>query len=414
MKIHLPYASIVFATVLCSASQSQATIVVPTGQPTIQAAINAAIPGEDLLVLSGTYLEGQINVTKSVHLSGPNVSVTPPSPRTAEARVVGGFEVMASDVSIQGFEIVEGVPHPNAATLSRFVWSSQAFNGIDVSFNWIHGPAGQSASAIELGDQNSGLRSALLTVGSNTINGLVPGSSSGIFLTAVDGATVVGNLVHLATVPTSSGDYGLPGIVFDGVHDGLIAKNDLDLGQSNANIGSAAYGIGVQAFFDDILNVSISQNIVRNSVAGVLSSSASFAVRNLAIVKNRVEATMFGIRLQGFNIGTNAVSHESVSVNQNDIVAAGSCADVLGTPGTGRTVSDVIFRKNCFEAAVGAVGVFGVRVAPTTPIPTHGGLVDARMNYWGSSNGPSSVGTGSGVGVTNRVDFRKWLENCPN
>jgi hypothetical protein len=403
----------IFSIVLAlSASWASATIVVPTDQPTIQAAINAALTGEDIIVLAGTYPEGQINVTTPVQIYGPNTSVGPGQARFPEAHVIGGFAVRTDNTIIQGFEIEGGIPQAGSSSWTSCIYGPQALHGIDISFNRMHSPSGTASTAIELGDYN-GARSSNLTIGSNTIDGQLPGSSIGVFLYAVDNASVIGNRVVLTTITNFNGEYGLAAIILDGAHDAIVAKNDLDCGQTTANISSGAYAIGVQAGTSDIQNVNISNNRTRNCIVGVLSSSLTFAVRNLSIARNDIETTMFGISLQGHNVGANTVSHDLVSINLNHIAAGQRCVLVIGAPGTTRSVSNVTLRRNCFAPLSGAVGVSGVSVSASLNIPTNGGVIDARMNYWDSPSGPSAVGPGTGLGVSNRVDFARWLEACP-
>jgi hypothetical protein len=400
-------AAIFAAFTTLAAHRASATIVVPVDQPTIQAAISAAIPGEDIIVQAGTYPEGEIDVTKSVRLYGPNVGVVPSQIRGAEARVVGGFKLSSSDVTIQGFEIDGGAIQ---GSFSRGVSAPTAVNGVDISYNWFHNPAGSFTTAIEMGEFN-GARSQNWVVGSNKIDGQIPGLSVGIYLQAADNVSVVGNVIVLST---DANDYGFPAIVLDGVHGALIAKNDLELGQNTANPFSSAYAIGLQAVADDIVNVQVSNNRITNSVAGVLSTSAQYSVLNLAITRNDIDATYLAISLQNANLGTTPtppLSHDRVSVTLNKLVGGVACFTVAAN--ASRTVSNVVLRRNCFSPRAGSSGVYGVHVASSTVIPTNLGSIDARMNFWDHLSGPGAIGPGSGLLVSSRVDFSKWLETCP-
>ncbi|MBC8065713.1 MAG: hypothetical protein H7Y17_12855, partial [Chlorobia bacterium] len=136
--------------------------------------------------------------------------------------------------------------------------------------------------------------------------------------------------------------------------------------------------------------------------------------RNLAINRNDIEARMFGVQLQAVNVGSNLVSHDDVDINGNHFTAGNYCVGVIGGSAPARTMSNVVLRRNCFAATTGSTGVSGVAVSSNATIPTHGGLVDARRNYWDAANGPSTVGPGSGLGVTAKVDFSKWLDSCPH
>jgi hypothetical protein len=64
MKVCFALLTVLFATVRVTAK----TIRVPANQPTIQAAINAAVDGDTVLVSSGTY-------TENIDLAGKNIVV---------------------------------------------------------------------------------------------------------------------------------------------------------------------------------------------------------------------------------------------------------------------------------------------------------------------------------------------------
>ncbi|MEM3578458.1 MAG: NosD domain-containing protein [Candidatus Bathyarchaeia archaeon] len=76
------------------------TIIVPDNYPTIQEAINAANPGDTILVLEGTYIENII-VNKTITLVGENLQNT-----IIDGNATGTVvQVTADNVSISGFTI---------------------------------------------------------------------------------------------------------------------------------------------------------------------------------------------------------------------------------------------------------------------------------------------------------------------
>ncbi len=71
-KLHFFKLGFLIALLLgASAVFAQVIINVPGDQPTIQAAINAANPGDNILIANDTYVPGStINVNKSLTISG--------------------------------------------------------------------------------------------------------------------------------------------------------------------------------------------------------------------------------------------------------------------------------------------------------------------------------------------------------
>jgi pectin methylesterase-like acyl-CoA thioesterase len=76
------------------------TIIIPDDYPTIQAAVDAASPGDTIIVRAGTYTE-KINVTKN-HLIIRSES-------GAEVTNVQAFNLMSENVTINGFAITGGI-----------------------------------------------------------------------------------------------------------------------------------------------------------------------------------------------------------------------------------------------------------------------------------------------------------------
>lgn len=91
---------------LCASSGSAAIITVPGAQPTIQAAVNAANPGDTILVSAGTY-EENVNIAGgfdglTIKAKGKVILDCRPSGATGTGP---GFAVASQNVTIQGFTI---------------------------------------------------------------------------------------------------------------------------------------------------------------------------------------------------------------------------------------------------------------------------------------------------------------------
>lgn len=82
-----------------------ATLVVPNDYPTIQAAINAANPGDTIVVRAGTY-EENLNITKSVTISGTGVDSVILQPKVTGYGI--GIYGAANNVTIENITIVAG------------------------------------------------------------------------------------------------------------------------------------------------------------------------------------------------------------------------------------------------------------------------------------------------------------------
>ncbi len=93
-------------TVASFGSAWAANIAVPADFPTIQAAINAAAPGDAIIVAAGSYTEAAVNVNKAVTIQGPNAGVAGTGVRVPEARISNtGLTITAAGVVIEGVEI---------------------------------------------------------------------------------------------------------------------------------------------------------------------------------------------------------------------------------------------------------------------------------------------------------------------
>ena len=87
---------------LALTTQAEAKIIVPNDYPTIQQAINAASPGETIVVKDGTYVEN-VKVNKSVTIISENGSAN--CIVQAVRSYDNVFEITADNVTISGFTI---------------------------------------------------------------------------------------------------------------------------------------------------------------------------------------------------------------------------------------------------------------------------------------------------------------------
>jgi nitrous oxidase accessory protein NosD len=84
------------------AAQAASVIVVPTNRPTIQSAVDAASPGDTILVRSGTFVE-QVTIGKTLTIVGAGARATTISaPAVLAPRVIGSVPGRANIVEVYG------------------------------------------------------------------------------------------------------------------------------------------------------------------------------------------------------------------------------------------------------------------------------------------------------------------------
>ncbi len=158
----------------------------------IQAAIDAAQPGDTISVAAGTYTEA-VTVNKSVTITGAGRDVT-----TLQVSVPNnGFSISANDVTISGFDI-EG---PANLPYTQFAWAGDITRGIAIS----NGVQNFTISNNKIANT----RNNILVDGRNTgsiIGNILDNSKSAISVQYTDGTglTISGN-----TQGTNGNEWGV-------------------------------------------------------------------------------------------------------------------------------------------------------------------------------------------------------------
>ena len=143
---------------------------------TIQDAVTDASAGDTVQVAAGTYIE-DISVSKSLTLNAANAGTDPTAgPRGAETIVQGGFRVLSSGFTLDGFSLRDGVG-PGGIGDITCAWLAGSTSGHRIVNNIIVGPAPAPVS---------GSRGVLFSAssGSNSVvqNNEISDWFSGIFI----------------------------------------------------------------------------------------------------------------------------------------------------------------------------------------------------------------------------------------
>jgi hypothetical protein len=169
---------------------AQDTLTVPGDYPSIQAAIDAAVDGDTVLVGPGTYLENIAVAAKEILLKSSNGA----SETTIDGGQSGSVVTFSSGAgpaaTLDGFTITNGRSSVGAGILARFA-SPTIKNCRIVSNNTVPGQSGFGAGVLLL-DSSSTL------IGNEIAHNTVDiGDAGGLATTGADNnVTLIGNVIH--------------------------------------------------------------------------------------------------------------------------------------------------------------------------------------------------------------------------
>ena len=242
----------------------------------IQAAINAASPGDEIHVNSGTYYE-HVNVNKQLILQGVNTGDGMPIVDARKTKTV--IIINADGVTLDGFTVTNASVFPYAGI--EVLSNNNTLNGNTISNN--------SGYGIHLMSSNDNM-----ILGNNASNN----GHSGIYLKSSINNTVIGN--------TASNNYR-NGIWLYNSSNNTVNGNTVI---SNTQSVNGAYGIAMQFSSNN-------NTVTRNTVSMI--SSGSFGIQvysssNNTVNDNTVSNNMIGIHMQ--YPGNNTVSN-NIALNNN-------------------------------------------------------------------------------------------------
>jgi hypothetical protein len=298
---------------------------------TIQLAINAANPGDTILVDAGTYNES-VTVNKSVTLLGANAGVNPNTgTRGAETIVEPGpnssFDtssvilVTASNVTIDGFTVQGSIASPPAGQSAAFTLTSgtTVYAAVGISNSSNYNTGGSSPSTTDV----SGL-----TVQNNVVKDF---TQVGVYGDTSDGRPSTGNTIanNFITDVPNNGQGGYVGegvIIYDNfyadvtgnkitnVRTGIQTGNNfLPAGTfspsiSSNNVSATVKGVDFNLQYQSASPFTISDNTItqyNGSVSpaynvGLLIQSIQGSVQAL-IQGNNVSGFLYGVEFGGNN-----------------------------------------------------------------------------------------------------------------
>ncbi len=366
---------------------------------TIQAAVDAASPGDTINVCAGTYPEN-VTINKKLVVEGAGAAVTivdPPATGPAISVTAGGDSaadrLVISDLTTTGSggtgNTGTGIRFDGSTTLSHVT-----LDGVASVLNGGHGVAINhtgTMSDLELTDVDSS---------DNGGTGFrVPTSLISLDGLSITGSTLERNLmgmeVYIAFSPSSQtvSDVLVEDTSFDANTSKGIYAERLDdatfrrisvVGAGTA--GGFAAGIDINLKFRSYQNITIEDSEITDNGAGDPVNGVGVTVKARDDVGHPqygvLPATLTNVTLEG----------NTVARNTSDGIRLGEPARNNAGP------TSVHVNFNNIETNTGQ-GIDNQSQA----------LTDGTCNWWGSASGPGPVGPGTGDEVSTNVDYEPWL-----
>jgi hypothetical protein len=337
---------------------------VPSGYPTIQAAVNV-VTCTTIRVAPGTYAEN-VSITRSLTLNGARAGQDARARHGSGESIINGgtlanITITANNVTIDGFTL-NGPPNSGTAALVMQTGNT----GETVQNNIINNPG----------------RAASITTSRTTFRMNVVKNTA----TATDGFQA--NSTPVRDVTFSSNSFGGA--------DPAIYNADITLIEGNANVTVAdnkSTGDGTLVALFKTAGARVSGNII---VGGGGSSAVYIGGgnSNVSVSENTISAAGSAVKVaNSFGVGTNS----GVSISRNILRN-----NEYGVNVASASTSDVVQATRNSLTGNSKFGVFND--------PASGASTNATCNWWGALSGPGPVGPGRGDKVSTGVTYQPWLK----